>query len=373
MNKNNYFSTGRGSRTRGGVNSFFDEPSKKSVSGVRKSGGYKNAPKRRLPLWIIIAADVLAAALILLLFYFINYEWQGDVDSEPLSTPSQAVVSVSPTATPAGAEPSPTVATSDDPAPVVDMTVWRNKFEDKFTNGEVEKTETSYRSANVSVNINRVEDNGVVYFVADIYVADIKYLKTAFGQNKQGKSGFVYEDLKAKGGVIGINGDNCWNNPCLLIRNGVYYKKWSKSSSDALVMYNDGTMKTISAKDFDFNSVKAEAPYQVWGFGPMLLDSEGQPMTKFNTSVSTYNPRTAIGYYEPGHYCFVVVDGRQSGYSKGYNMKEMSELMYKLGCKAAFNLDGGQSSQMAFMGKTINKPSGDRRVNDMIYITDIEE
>jgi exopolysaccharide biosynthesis protein len=343
---------------------------------------HKQPVRRGKPVALAILADVFAAALLLSFFYVTNYVLTPDVVGVPLSTPfSAAGASAMPPATASASNtgneqsPAPTSTEQQTTAPAASSpaqpATLREKFTDKFTAGEVVKTDTSYKSANVNVSINKVHENGVTYFVADIYVADIKYLKTGFGSTgKLGAREFVDATLKANGGIIGINGDNCLNNPCLLIRNGIYYPKFTKTSSDALVMYNDGTMKTIPSSQFDMNHVKAESPYQVWGFGPMLLDN-GKPMTKFNSSLSGTNPRTAMGYYEPGHYCFVVVDGRQAGYSNGYTLADLSQLFYKLGCTAAFNFDGGGSTQMAFMGNRINKPCSDyRKTYDLVYISD---
>ncbi len=44
-------------------------------------------------------------------------------------------------------------------------------------------------------------------------------------------------------------------------------------------------------------------------------------MTEFNSTLGKANPRTAVGNYEPGHYCFLVVDGRQPGYSDGNDIR----------------------------------------------------
>ena len=60
--------------------------------------------------------------------------------------------------------------------------------------------------------------------------------------------------------------------------------------------------------------------------------------------VQGLNPRSAVGYYEPGHYCFVVIDGRQPGYSKGATLMQLAQLFESLGCKEAYNLDGGKSA-----------------------------
>ncbi|MEZ4358143.1 MAG: phosphodiester glycosidase family protein [Eubacteriales bacterium] len=129
-------------------------------------------------------------------------------------------------------------------------------------------------------------------------------------------------------------------------------------------------MQTYTADEIDIDEIKSKGAYQAWTFGPMLLDG-GQPMEEFNSDLNARNPRTAIGYYEPGHYCFVVVDGRQPGYSNGYSLKALSQLFYNLGCKAAFNLDGGQTSEMVFEGDFFNQPyNGGRSVSDILYIVD---
>ena len=78
-------------------------------------------------------------------------------------------------------------------------------------------------------------------------------------------------------------------------------------------LYSDGTMDTFDAKDYRIDDIKAKDPVQVWSFGPVLLDEDGTVRDKYQVSstVAQRNPRSAVGYYEPGHYCFVVVDGRQ--------------------------------------------------------------
>ena len=99
--------------------------------------------------------------------------------------------------------------------------------------------------------------------------------------------------------------------------------------------------------------------------------SSGEPMTEFNTSVATWNPRCAIGYYEPGHYCLVVVDGRQRGYSLGLEMTELSKLMKQLGCTEAYNLDGGMTAMMAYGTELYSQPCGGGRQNcDIVYVAE---
>jgi len=98
---------------------------------------------------------------------------------------------------------------------------------------------------------------------------------------------------------------------------------------------------------------------------------DGQALTQFRSRISGNNPRTAIGYYEPGHYCFVVVDGRQEN-SDGMSLAELAALFQELGCKEAYNLDGGKSSAMVWNGSLVNDPAdGGRRVSDIVYIAEV--
>ena len=62
----------------------------------------------------------------------------------------------------------------------------------------------------------------------------------------------------------------------------------------------------------------------------------------------------------------VTVEGRNG--LVGMTMSELSQFMYELGCKTAYNLDGGATAQMAVNGKIYSESSGDRGVTDIVYI-----
>jgi exopolysaccharide biosynthesis protein len=68
----------------------------------------------------------------------------------------------------------------------------------------------------------------------------------------------------------------------------------------------------------------------------------------------------------------VVVDGQRGGKDKGSDgirLSAFSQLMADLGCKVAYNLDGGDSAQMYWNGAIINKSNNESRViSDIIYI-----
>lgn len=288
------------------------------------------------------------------------------VSSDPLPEVSPDTESTpAPTATPA-------------PTPMDLMATYSHLF-----SAETLKTDTSYKSSNVSISIQKVqygEGDSAVYYLADIYIGDIRCLKTVLAEDTYGKG--IRESVKnmaARGkGILAITGDTYGNQDAgIVIRNGVIHRQ-EQSDFDLCVLYQDGTMETYSPGDFSLEEAISRGAWQAWSFGPMLLDGEGNPLpdSALNTSknIRRANPRVGIGYYAPGHYCFIVVDGRTDDAS-GLTLEEFAQLFASLGCKAAYNLDGGRSSFMVYDGNVLNDPyKGGRSVSDCILITDtIEE
>ena len=69
------------------------------------------------------------------------------------------------------------------------------------------------------------------------------------------------------------------------------------------------------------------------------------------------NPRVGVGMKEPGH-IIVVVGGYRSDNPRanlGWTLVEFADLMEGLGCQQAYNVDGGVSANMIFMGERLNK------------------
>jgi len=75
---------------------------------------------------------------------------------------------------------------------------------------------------------------------------------------------------------------------------------------------------------------------------------------------------TGIGMVEPGHFVTIVADGRQPGYSVGMLLDEFARLFVDEGCAFAYNLDGGVSACMVFMGEQINRHGDKRAGTDQI-------
>jgi exopolysaccharide biosynthesis protein len=343
--------------------------------------------KRNPPLGLVVAADVVLLAAGLMLFALFHHVLPRDTANTgqtlpgPTTTPYEASPSpaatagttaqTSASATGSATGPTQTAASTTGAGTTSAPGSWGEKFAEKFTSGKIEQTETSYRSANISLVITKHQADKVTYYVADIHLRDIQYFRTAFagGSYARGRTDEVLDMAVANKAILAISGDYFGiRDQGIVIRNGVLYRE--TPYQDVLLMNNDGSMQTFARSEFNIAAVKAKGAWQAWSFGPMLL-KDGQPMTSFNSSVTGLNPRSAIGYFEPGHYCFVLVDGRQPDYSVGMTMKQLSQLFFDLGCKVAYNLDGGQSAAMTFLDGLANQPyNGGRRISDIVYIAE---
>ena len=115
---------------------------------------------------------------------------------------------------------------------------------------------------------------------------------------------------------------------------------------------------------------------QVIGGFPELLDS-GALVSGDDTDVdqgfaSLRHPRTAVAYDPAGRQLWMlVVDGRQGSYSSGMTLAEVTDALSATGASEALNLDGGGSSVMITLGRTMSRPSdeeGERAVRNALAV-----
>ena len=314
-------------------------------------------------LCIIVGLNVFALFHHVLDFYF------------PRESESSPIILVSPVSTEKVPNTAPDTASIDTKPETVgeeeeNEGLWKERFADKFTDGEIIQTENTYQSANISVTVTTVEEKALVYSIADIYISDLKYLRSALGENGYRSRGYTQDLAAANNAVVAISGDYySARQEGVVIRNGVLYRE--TRYGDVCVLLRDGRMLTIPDSQLDLEELKAASPWQVWSFGPALLEN-GAAIARFNDPVERNNPRSAIGYVEPGHYILVQVDGRGANGSRGMTLEQLSALFESLGCETAYNLDGGQSAGMAWDGELISYAYG-RMVSDIIYITDFPD
>lgn len=247
------------------------------------------------------------------------------------------------------------------------------EFADVFTEKGSYVDELTYKSRNLSVQITKGRMFDSDYYAADIYVRDLNSFRHGF-PGGEWNNGTRSLELMAEeaGAVIAITGDYAKTlNVGIVYANGNLLRGSTNNLRDIGVIYADGSMDVVKGKDMTKERLTQDkAVWHTMLFGPGLFQDNGLPIETSNSKVKPKNPRTAIGYKEPGHYLFVVVDGRSRD-NRGMTMVELAELMHSLGAKEAYNLDGGQSAGMWFNGEMINEPyKGGRRLADMFYITE---
>ncbi len=290
----------------------------------------------------------------------------------PTPTPEPPTPTPVPTPTPTPS-PTPTPEPTPEPEGLIGWT--KGGFVPKE---EQISNEEEYIGENVHITVKTVYDETtyprrVTYYITDIYIRNIQCLRTAAAKTFHSYARSTVDEMaKREGAIAAISGDmfNAHKHQ-LVIRNGTVYDTKLYSNWELCFLYLDGTMETMTVDEFKPSTMRDDV-WQAWEFGPSLLDADGHALEKFPTSnVKTQNPRCVIGYYEPGHYCFVTVDGRQQ-HSRGLEMHELAQLMESLGCKLAFNLDGGESASLYWNGKIFSKPSkGGRVMSDIVYIVDV--
>ena len=92
-------------------------------------------------------------------------------------------------------------------------------------------------------------------------------------------------------------------------------------------------------------------------FGPFLIVNGKRAVARGNGGWGI-SSRTVIAQRQDGIVLFLIIDGRQPGYSIGIDMVEMTNLLVRYKAYNAANLDGGASTDLVIGGKLINRPCG---------------
>ncbi len=230
-------------------------------------------------------------------------------------------------------------------------------------------TQDSYKSSDIAVTLSKQRVDRSDVTVADIYLTSVEHLRRAYGDDRwKGPAERLHAIALRNQAIVAMNGDYATAlSAGLVIANGTALQSTGNRKRDHCIIFRDGRMVTFLKGEMDLEEMLSEDLWQSFLFGPALL-VDGVAIEQIKTDVAPANPRSVLGYYEPGHYCFVQVDGRSSK-SRGLTITGLAEFMESLGCVSAYNLDGGQSSSMYFHGAIITDPyrSG-RRVTDIVYI-----
>lgn len=122
---------------------------------------------------------------------------------------------------------------------------------------------------------------------------------------------------------------------------------------DMLAFMPDGSLKVYHSWEKTAQEFLDEGVQTVYSFGPYLL-LDGKVSERAYANNENKNPRCAIGMVEPGHYVAIMCEGRLKR-SAGVTISYLAKMMRAKGCQVAFNMDGGQTAVMVFMGKQLNQ------------------
>ena len=241
--------------------------------------------------------------------------------------------------------------------------------------GPDEKMYDRYVTSHLSIIISKVEKGDLKYFICDIRIDSPRTFHTAFAGSKITGRAYTSKIASQVGAVFAVNGDFCgFRTSGIIIREGALYRN-KGSDWDLCYLDKNGDMVLTKHSSVDAKSLVSNGAYQSWSFGPALVKN-GRALTKdeFVTpglSRSAREPRTAIGQVGKLHYIILVVDAVRSGGSTigGMTFSDLAQTMASLGCKNAYNLDGGGSTTLYYKGKVINEPciNGERNISDIIY------
>ncbi|MGV8049257.1 MAG: phosphodiester glycosidase family protein [Anaerolineaceae bacterium] len=242
-----------------------------------------------------------------------------------------------------------------------------------------------YQSSTFSIEIEKVTTgtgaDTLTYFVADVVISDATQLLSAFADNQFGQNIIAYTSRIAEenDALFAINGDYYgFRKDGIIIRNGVIYR--DEPARIGLAFYRDGSMQIYDETQTNAGALLADGVWNTLSFGPALLDDYelvgNLDKVEVDTNLGNHpiqgnQPRTGIGIIDNNHFVFIVVDGRSTGYSRGASLTEFAEMFQQIGCREAYNLDGGGSSTMYFMGRVVNNPLGknkERGTSDILFI-----
>ena len=351
----------------------------------------KKMTRRRLPVIVGIIVPILSGAILCVGMYraaSINQRQAAAADRfDAMIAEEAAVHTAVPTGTPKPTEEptpvptaEPTPKPTEEPTPVPtktpepEPTVAPDPEAGLYADGEeiIEKDPDGgkwvYRSSTLSIEITQYTGKTAKYefpyYVADIHMRNDEF-RTGFGH--ESRSGMTLEDAvkiaRRYKAVLMVTGDNILNmdreKKGVLIRDGWTYNNAKKA--DIMVWHPDRKAIELVPKENITNSkLIAEGGVEnVVSFGPILLlngEKTGKKTLEKHWLYKT-NPRVGIGMQEAGHF-IVVVGGYRSDSPKanlGWNLVEFADLMESLGCQQAYNVDGGVSACMIFMGERLNK------------------
>lgn len=211
------------------------------------------------------------------------------------------------------------------------------------------------------VEIEKVNGSGYAGYV--MIVNDPKKVRLGV-PNKIGSGEKVSSMVARTGAIAGVNGggfaDPNWKGngfkPIgLVVSQGKLYYNGLGGKKSTQIVGLDKEGKMI-AGNYTLDELSKLGVQEAVTFQPRIIVN-GKGQIKNAAEGWGIAPRTAMGQRADGALIFVVIDGRQPGYSIGANLYDVQQIMLKQGAVIAANLDGGSSTVLVKDNEILNKPS----------------
>jgi len=251
-----------------------------------------------------------------------------------------------------------------------------------------------YASETLRIEIFRREQKkpARVWFEAEVFCAEGSTGPRMIANDpenwrKSANMEYPHKIARKNGTVLAVSSDFAQlrlqqkkSKPGIIIRNGEILSDRTKKRNgtdfptlDCLAIWPDGDMKVYYSDELTAEEYLDAGAADVLAFGPILIRDgklNEEALDKYGTS---HAQRTAVGMAEKGHYWFMMLEGRIQR-SKGDGIRFLAEKLFEKGCTIGFNLDGGDTSCIVFMGHQLcklqngkkNKPS--RRTSDILGV-----
>ena len=222
---------------------------------------------------------------------------------------------------------------------------------------------------------------GIFYYGAKITIKDGSQLRTACADDKSFVSTTKVPAktmAKRKNAILAINGDYCANfgehmKETYILRQGTVYKDKVNPDLDVLLVDEDGDFHVLPCEtdleSADLTTIDGKKVYNAFQFGPALV-IDGQPVNdeklldrKHSPALSEpdyNNRRTCICQLGPREYMVLITNH--------INLPNFRDLVMSIAdCQTVYELDGGNSASLIFLGRRIDTENKERSLPDIIY------
>ncbi len=175
---------------------------------------------------------------------------------------------------------------------------------------------------------------------------------------KGSRGEFICDYLEEENAIVGMNASGFYDPggtsiggvvTAQTIAQGEY---WGTYSSKYITVGFDTDNRLIVGEFSNWDDYNLRDAFQ---YHPALIINGDKVIE--GSSGWGLQPRSVIGQCENGVVLWLVVDGRQVGYSLGATMGDCANVLEEYGAVNAGACDGGSSSVLAYDGEIINKPS----------------